>query len=220
MKENKKKISELPFDEELEIFGEHKTREQVKAEEKKQRAEERKALKEELLRQRKEAKENGTPTRRKDILIISAVLVGIVLLCVVALFGSFKEGEWEMDRARGRFQKADASPVMSGTGPMLDVSEAYFTNNGHLCIKMIISNGTDKVVRIDSLDIQAYNNDTGEMIGGGKATLTEELTIEVAGTTTYTFHIAPEHLKVDEKYVLPELVYFGYDIEFTSIEVE
>ena len=34
MKEDKQKLSGVPFEEELEIFGEHKTREQVRAEEK------------------------------------------------------------------------------------------------------------------------------------------------------------------------------------------
>ena len=82
-----KKI-ELPFDEELDIFGEHKSREQVRKEEKQRRKDERQALKEEIVRRRREAKEGNVPTRRKDVIIISAVLVGIILLGLLALLNS------------------------------------------------------------------------------------------------------------------------------------
>lgn len=226
MKENKNKakVSELPFDEELEIFGEHKTREQVRAEEKVRRKEEREALKEELKRRRQDIKEGKVPTRRKDVIAVSAVLVGILLLCVLALANSFRkdkeEKEWLINESRGHFVKTDASPEMSGDGPMADVSEAYFTNNGHLCVKMLISNGTDSVLRIDALDVVMTNYETGEVLAGGKAELEEELTIQLAGVEEYTFYIAPEHVLMDEKASLPGLVSFTITIDHTDVEVE
>lgn len=224
MKENKKSMNTPLFDEELEIFGEHKTREQVRAEEKARRKEEREALKKEIQRRRQEAKEGKIPTRRKDIIVVSAVLVGIVLLCVLALANSFRRDkeskEWLINEARGHFVKTNASPEMSGEGPKADVSEAYFTNNGHLCVKMIISNGTDHVLRVDALDVKAYDYATDEMLAGGKTELEEELTIMVAGTETYTFYIAPEHILVDEKTSLPELVSFWINIDHSPVEVE
>ena len=51
MKEKKQKLNDMPFDAELEIFGEHKTKEQIRAEEKIRRKEEREALKQEMERQ-------------------------------------------------------------------------------------------------------------------------------------------------------------------------
>ena len=45
MKENKQKLNGVPFDEELEIFGELKTKEQVRTEEKARKKAEREALK-------------------------------------------------------------------------------------------------------------------------------------------------------------------------------
>lgn len=224
MKENKNKMNELPFDEELDIFGAHKSREQVRAEEKQHRKEERQALKEEIRRRRQEAKGEKIPDRRKDVMIISAVLAGIVLLCALALFNSFRKDkereDWSINEVRGHFMNPNAYPEMSNEGPKADVSEAYFTNNGHLCVKMVIGNNTDKVINITSIEIKAYDYTTKEMIAGGKATLKEPLNMKLADLTTYTFQIAPEHILVEDNYALPELVSFWINFEFDPVKAE
>ena len=210
MKENKKKIESLPFDEELDIFGEHKSREQVRKEEKQRRKEERQALKEEIVRRRREAKEGNVPTRRKDVIVISAVLAGIVLLCVLALFNADrkdkKDKAWNVDESRGYYLDESAYPAMSGTQPEAALAEAYFTQNGHLCLNLLISNGTDKMMQINALEIQAFDYATGEQFAGGVVTLEEKLVIEVAGVEAYTVYIAPEHVLKGEDYKLPESV--------------
>lgn len=225
MKENKQKLNGVPFDEELEIFGEHKTKEQVRVEEKARRKAEREALKQEIERRRREAKESGvTPAKRKDVIVVSAVLAGIVLLCVLALGNSFwrahKNQQWAINETRGHFQNADAYPDMSGEGPKADVSEAYFTANNHLCVKLMISNGTDRMVDVEAIDVAVYNYETDELIAGGKASLPEDLIVEVAGMQTYTFYIAPEHIHVDETTALPEVIYFEISIDSVPYEVE
>ena len=232
MKENKKKIESLPFDEELDIFGEHKSREQVRKEEKQRRKDERQALKEEIARRRREAKEGNVPTRRKDVIVISAVLAGIVLLCVLALFNADrkdkKDKAWNVDESRGYYLDESAYPAMSGTQPEAALAEAYFTKNGHLCVKLIISNGTDKVMRINSFDAQGYEGyydevgafQLGDQFAGGRIVPTEELTILVADTVTYTFYIAPEHLLVDESYQLPDNVSFVITFDHEPVVAE
>lgn len=225
MKENKQKLNGVPFDEELEIFGEHKTKEQVRTEEKERKKAEREALKQEIARRRREEKESGTvPAKRKDILVVSAVLVGIVLLCVLALGNSFwranESRQWKINEARGHFQKADARPDMSSEGPKADVSEAYFTDNNHLCVELLFSNGTDRMVDIDTIDVAVYNYETNEMIAGGKATLPEDLIVEVAGVQSYTFYISPEHIHVDETASLPELITFEVSVTHHAVEAE
>ena len=227
MKDNKRKQIENAglYDEDLDLFGEHKSREQVLAEEKERKKAEREALKKEMERRRKDVKEGKVPTRRKDVLIVSAVLVGIVLLCVLALFNSFKENKKEEDskinEARGHFVNEAANPEMSGEGPKADVREAYFTKDGRMCVELLISNGTDKVISIDSLDVSAYDFATEAMIAGGKSELKkDQLTIEVAGIEPCTFYIAPEHVNVGEKEGLPKLMYFEIVIDSTPIEVD
>lgn len=225
MKEKKQKLNDMPFDAELEIFGEHKTKEQIRAEEKIRRKEEREALKQEMERRRQEAKaEGGVPARRKDVITVGAVTILIVLLSVLALTinscRADKNWDWEINSNRGQFVKTDASPEMSGEGPMADVSAAYFTNNGHLCVEMLISNGTDKMLSINAMDVSAFDYVSEERIGGGRAVLDEPLIIEVAGVTSYTFYIAPEHLTVAEDYTMPDMVYFEISIDHTPAVTE
>ena len=226
MKDNKRKQIENAglYDEDLDLFGEHKSREQVLAEEKERKKAEREALKKEMERRRKDVKEGKVPTRRKDVLIVSAVLVGIVLLCVLALFNSFKENKKEEDskinEARGHFVNEAANPEMSGEGPKADVREAYFTKDGRMCVELLISNGTDKVLAVNAMDVSAFDYVSEERIGGGRAVLDEPLIIELAGVTKYTFYIAPEHLAVAADYTIPDMVYFEISIDHTPAVVE
>lgn len=227
MKENKKKVNELPFDEELDIFGAHKSREQVRAEEKQRRKDERKALKEEIKRRRKDAKEGKITTRRKDIMVISAVLVGIILLCVLALFNSERKNKeekaWKIDESRGHFVDEYATPTMTGTQLDAALREVYFTENGHLCVTLAIYNGTDKVRQIDALDAQGFdytNYTTGEQFAGGKVVFEEKPVVKVAETKECTFYIAPEHILKGEDYKLPELVSFSIYFDDHVVEAE
>lgn len=229
MKENKKKkkIEELPFDESLDLFGEHKSREQVRIEEKQRRKEERQAMAEELKRRRQEAKEGKITTRRKDVMVISAVLAGIILLCVLALFNSDRKSReekgWTIDEDRGHCLYEDAYPAMSGDQPEAALTEAYFTENGHLCVTLLISNGTDKVMRINSLELQAFDysgGEQGDQFAGGVVTLEEGLVIKVAGVEQCTVYIAPEHVLKGEDYVLPELVSMTIYFDSEPIELE
>ena len=230
MKENKKKsnldlkLNGVSFDEGMDIFGEHKTKEQVRAEEKERRIAERKALKEEMIRRRKEAKESGVvPAKRKDIVVVSLVLVGIILLCLLALGNSFRkakeEQQWKINESRGHYVNTEARPEMSGEGPKADVAEAYFTQNNHLCVQLVISNGTDRMRNIEAIDVAVYNYDTDELIAGGKAAI-EDLVVEVAGNATYAFYIAPEHIHVDDSTALPKILSFEISIDHTPIEVD
>ena len=229
MKENKKKqnmkLNNVVFDENMDIFGEHKTKEQVRAEEKARRKAEREALLEEMERRRKEAKESGVaPAKRKDIIVVSAVLVGIILLCLLSLGTSFmraKESQqWNINEARGHFENPSASPDMSGDGPKADVRETYFTENNHLCVVLVLNNGTDRMQQVVALDVAVDDYNTETLIAGGKAELEDELIIEVAGTEVYTFYIAPEHIYVDETASLPELISFEISVDHVPVEVE
>ena len=225
MKENKKKIEALPFDEELDIFGEHKSREQVRAEEKQRRKEERQVLAEEIKRRRREAKEASIKTRRKDVIIISVVLAGIILLCVLALFNSERKNKedkaWNIDESRGHYLDETAAPAMlSGTQLEVALREAYFTQNGHLCVTLLIYNGTDKMRQIDALDAQGFDYNTKEQFAGGKVVFEEAVVVQVAETKECTFYIAPEHVLKGEDYKLPELVYVSINFDDHMIEAE
>lgn len=229
MKEKKSKIDNLEmlnvsvYDEGMDIFGEHKTREQVRAEEKERRKAEREALRQEMERRRKQAKEDSTVSaKRKDIVVVSAVLAGIVLLALLALGNSFRrakeEQQWLIDETRGHYVNADPSPAYSVDGPQFEVTEMYFTQNQHLCIEMLITNGTDKVHELAAIDMQVYDDDSGEMIAGGRAEIAESVMLAVADTVSYTFYIAPEHIFVSEDTALPATMRCDGSIDSYVIE--
>lgn len=212
------------YDEGLDLFGAHKTRAQIKEEEKQRKKEERAALRAEMKKRRDTAKKESAPAKRKDILAVGAVLLGIILLCGLALGNSLLRGGeargWEIDEARGYILKKDANPTMSGEGPMADVLEVYYTNNGHMYVELVISNGTDKPVRIDAVDVQVYDNDTDERIAAGKVFLEEELIIPVSDTDYYGFYISPEHIFAEGDAHLPEVCSFDIQIDGTPTTIE
>lgn len=213
---------ETSFDEGLEIFGEHKTRAQIRAEEKERKKKEREAMRTEIEHRRKAAREGGI-TRSKDVLIVALVLVGIVLVCAIALAVSTnrvtESQQWERDTNRGHYQNPNAYPALSSEGLMADVKEAYFTRNGHLCIELVIGNGTDQVQSMEALDVSAFVYDTDEQIAGGRAELEEPLDVLVADTIDYTFYIAPEHIMV-ENAVISEQMVFEIAIDHTPTTIE
>lgn len=227
-KKSKQQTSEVNegvlFDESLDIFGEHKTREQVKTEEKIRKKEEREALRAEMKKRRKAAKEGGTPARRKDILSVMVVVVAIVLLCVLALGNSLlrskEDTQWEIDQSRGYILKEDCNPEISAEGPKADILECYFTQNNHLYLEVGIRNGTDKVLRIDAIDVVVKDNATGDTLAAGKVYLEEELVLEIMDLSYYGFYVSPDHLFVDEDTNIPEVCSFDFLIDSTAIVIE
>ncbi|MBR2319706.1 MAG: SLAP domain-containing protein [Clostridia bacterium] len=125
---------------------------------------------------------------------------------------------WKIDESRGHYVDEYASPTMTGTQLDAALTEAYFTQNGHLCLDLLISNGTDKMMQINALDIQAFDYATGEQFAGGAVTL-EELMIEAAGIEPYTVYIAPDHVLKGEDYKLPELVSLTISFDSEPVEV-
>ena len=128
--------------------------------------------------------------------------------------------KWAINELRGHYVNPEASPAMSSDGPKADVSEAYFTANSHLCVELLISNGADRMVNVEAIDVAVYNYETDELIAGGKAALPEDLIVEVAGVQAYTFYISPEHIHVDETTPLPEVIYFEISIDSVPVEAE
>ena len=127
---------------------------------------------------------------------------------------------WAIDEARGHYVNSAANPEMSGEGPKADVSEAYFTSNRHLCVKLLFSNGTDHMQKIEAIDVSVYDAATDTMIAGGKATLPDELIVPVAGVEDYTFYISPEHIHVDDTASLPEALIFEVSVDHVAVEAE
>lgn len=208
-------IKEIP-DSEIELFGAHKTKAEIKADEKARKARERAALKEEVARRRQEGK-SGHPAL-KEMLPVIVVCGIIVVLCVVLLVIQFNRAESSKDWQRnesieGWFQDVEVAPTLSEDGITANVVEAYYTNNGHLMLRMILGNGGAEAMRLDNLDINLWNGDE-EYIGGGKIVVKNEIILVPANDiTTYTCYIAPEHLSIKND----PLSTLHYDIDITGV---
>lgn len=220
MAKNKKDIiKEIP-NEEIELFGAHKTKEEIKADEKARKAKERAALKEAVATRRKEGKGSGVHSR--EMIPVFVVCGIIVVLCVVLLLVQF--GRAEENRAWLRnesfeswFTDVEVAPTLEEDGISANVVEAYYTNNGHLMLRMLLGNGSEGDLRLEQLDINLYNA-SDELIGGGTVVVeSEEIIVPTDDTTEYTCYIAPEHLKIKDD----PLTMLRYDIDITgSAETE
>ncbi len=201
MSDDKKySLNGVPADE-LEIFGEHKTREQVLAEEKERKKQEREAMRR-VAKARREAAKDGPATKRKDVITISIVLVAILAICVAALALQFvqasKQEKFEQDETRTYFYNPDAKPEMTEDGLRGAITAAYYTKGGYLAVEMILGNGSADDLLLMDIDVTLFN-EAGDQIASGFAEVADsEVVVEAGGTTDYTFYISPAHISIKD----------------------
>lgn len=191
----------IESEEEMEIFGRSKSREEIKAEEKARRARELQALRE-ARRLAKAAKKAAPKENRRDLLVMGIILLLIVIGCGIALGVSINKANKELlyemsENTPGYFYDAEATPELKDDGITAAVNQAYYTNGGHLCVYMTLGNGADKAIRLDTLEVKISNGDTEELIASGYTeNVDDTYTVPAGGTNTYTFYIKPEHVKI------------------------
>ena len=202
MGKDKKDLLDEIRNEELEIFGEHKSREQIKAEEKVRKEKERKAMREVAKARREAAKQGGSDASRRDVIMVSVVLAVILLLGVLALaiqFIGVQESEaFDPDEERTVFVNDEAMPEEDEEGITAALTQAYFTKGGYLCVRLRLANGTEYDHQIDTVDIVLYNtNDTvasAKVVGATEADSDEPFVVSSDANRYYEFYIAPEHV--------------------------
>lgn len=200
----------------MEIFGEHKTREEVRAEEKARKKAEREAMAA-VAKARRQAAKEGPKSQRKDVLVVSLVLAFIVLGCVGALALQFlqtsKEEKFQRNEAFDTyFIDTDAKPELTDDGLTAAVTHVYYTNGGHLCVQMVLGNGTEDERLMTEIEV-SVTNEAEETIASGYAEVSNSMVLVPAdGTTEYTFYIAPEHVSIHDD----PLTTIGYTIDITS----
>ncbi len=219
MAKKKDIISEIS-NEEIELFGAHKTKDEVKADEKARKAKERAALKAEAAARRQAAKESGVKNREMvPVFIVCGI---IVVLCVVLLVIQFNRADdsvaWERNEALGEgFSYVEVAPTLSEEDITYNLVEAYYTNNGHLRLRMILGNGDQYPSELSQLKVDLWNEDTAadESYSAGGVIVAEEgaVIIPAEGTTEYVCYIAPEHLSIKDDplaYLHSEMEFSGY----------
>ena len=191
----------IESEDEMDIFGRSKTRDEIKAEAKARRAAEIAALRE-ARRLAKEAKKSEPKEKRGDLLVMGIILLVVIIGAGVMLglniANSNKELSYEMsEETPGYFYDGEATPELKDDGITAAVNEAYYTNGGHLCVYMTLGNGADKPMRLDTLEVKISNGNTEELIASGyTADVDDAYIVPAGGTNTYTFYIKPEHVKI------------------------
>ena len=216
MSDKKKKELNGIGAEDFEIFGEHKTREQVRTEEKARRKAEREAMAA-VAKARREAAKEAPQGKRKDVITVSIVLVVIVALCVGMLALQFVQAEKEKVFERNEnyltyFTDPEAEPELSEDGLTAAVTEAYYTNGGYLCIQMVLGNGTKEERLMTDIEVCITNGDDKTIARGYAEVSNSMVMVSAGGTTNYTFYIAPGHITISDD----PLTTIGYTIDITS----
>ena len=188
------------YDQNPEIFGRSKSRDEIKEEIKAEKAAARLAQQEELRRLREENK-NAPKEKRPDLWVLGGLLAAIVIGAAVAMAVQFsndaKQELYQQDTERASyFLDEEAAPELEDDGITAAVNKVYYTLGGHLCVQMTLGNGLDKEQHMQDLEVQIYD-DEEQLIGGGYTeNIDEDYVIPANGTNTYTFYISPEHVKI------------------------
>lgn len=203
----------------IEIFGAHKTREQIKTEEKARKKAEREAMRRELEARRAAASTQEKP-QHKEILTVVLVLVVIIALGAGALIWQFHrtaqaEKFMQDDTRATHFVVSDATPEMVADGVKAAIAEAYYTKGGYVYVRLVLGNGTNYNQELTAIDVTLYN-EADQQVAGGRREETAAVVIAAGGTAEYEFYISPEHVQITDD----PLTTLGYTVNVTTVPAE
>ena len=130
------KLQEEETEEQLEIFGRSKSREEIQAENKQRKAIEQEALREARIRIREKRKATLKSNWRELLalgIVLVAFLVGGGFAIAKSINKAKEEYKYEMsENTPGYFYDAEAVPELQDDGITAAVNQMYYTNGGHL----------------------------------------------------------------------------------------
>lgn len=191
----------IESEEEMGIFGRSRSREEIKAEQRAQRAREIQALRD-ARRAKREARRAESKGNRKDLLFMGAFLLAVIVVCGVILgvqiAGSNDQAKYEASETNtAHFYDLDALPTLEEDGLTAVINEVYYTKGDYLCVNMTLGNGLDETTTLDSLEVKISNSDTNALIASGYTEAIDgTYRLEAQGYNTYTLYIKPEHIKI------------------------
>lgn len=200
--------------EESSVFTPSKSPEELKAE----KLEEAKRQKELTKKLKQEAREmrKSAPKESNTIVRVMLVILGvIVVLCGIALFWQLRPDPKEMKEGSPHFQNLDEVAEMSEEGIKGVITEAYYTNDKHLCVKLNLSNGLNTKHYLKSLEVKITNEDNQVIAAGATNNIEKGFYVAANDYATFTFYISPEFVKLPND----DLDTLNYDITTTG-EVE
>ena len=131
--------------------------------------------------------------------VLLAALIGAVALtgCSATYLPPMDDGKGPRNGATV-FQQPDAVPEISPDGVKGAVTQAYYTNDGHMAIRLSLSNGMGAAQQMRSIEIQVANGD-GVPIAAGYAEAVEDgVVLPPDEFTPFLLYIAPDQIQITD----------------------
>ena len=220
MDNEKENIIEQIEDDNAEIFGRSRTREEIRAEEKAEKARKREETRQ-ALRRAREARAAMPKEKRPELWImlgiLAVVVIGAVVLGIRQNLKDQQQQKYVQDEDMTYFSNEDAMPEMSQEGITAAVNEAYYTQGGYLCVKMTLGNGLETDQHLEAIEVKISNGETEELIASGyTANVNKNYTVPAQGYNDYTFYISPEYVVIKDD----SLSTITYEVTATASPVE
>ena len=131
--------------------------------------------------------------------VLLAALIGAVALtgCSATYLPPMDDGKGPRNGATV-FQQPDAVPEISPDGVKSAVTQAYYTHDGHMAIRLSLSNGMGAAQQMRSIEIKVANGD-GVPIAAGYAEAVEDgVVLPPDEFTPFLLYIAPDQIQITD----------------------
>ena len=131
--------------------------------------------------------------------VLLAALIGAVALtgCSATYLPPMDDGKGPRNGATV-FQQPNAVPEISPDGVKGAVTQAYYTNDGHMAIRLSLSNGMGAAQQMRSIEIKVANGD-GVPIAAGYAEAVEDgVVLPPDEFTPFLLYIAPDQIQITD----------------------
>lgn len=196
MAKNQNERIKLNNIDDIEIFGAHKTREQIKEEEKARKQAEREALRREM-EARRAAQAKGEAPRRFDTWTVVMALAFIVVLGAVAIAMTVSQTaeQEKFMRDETRIPWTPITVENSDAKELVGVpTEAYYSKGGYLIVSMKITNQAETSQIFEKVEVEVRNSEN-QVIASVLATIPDVIEIPPQGEYTYQLPIRPDLLE-------------------------
>lgn len=152
------------------------------------------------------------------------MIVGLLLACFSALLFAgcsassmppIGDGKAPRDGATV-YQQPDAKPEVSADGVKGAVTQAYYTTDGHLAVRMNLSNGMGAAQQLRSIEIRVINGEGAEIASGYAEAVGDGDVLKPDELTPFLLYIAPEQIRITDD----PLTTLAFEITVTTEPVE
>ncbi len=130
-------------------------------------------------------------------LLIACFSVILFAGCAASTMPPIGDGKAPRDGATV-YQQPDARPEVSADGVKGAVTQAYYTTDGHLAVRMNLSNGMGAAQQLRSMEIKVTNGEGALIASGYAEAVGEGDVLKPDELTPFLLYIAPEQIQITD----------------------